>query len=278
MIPDIFHFVFLTFGQEKKQFGLTHFLAIKSAEIVNKPEKIFFHYNLEPSGKWWERAKPLLTMNKIEPPEEIFGRKLLHPAHKADVIRLRMLKEFGGVYLDMDTICVKPLREFYNVSFAMGQQLSSPAYYGLVTKVVKSISLRTLGPFKKPRVHGLCNGVLFSEKDSLFITVWLDSYRTFRSRGVDEYWDEHSIKIPYQLSHRYPEMITQFDPFFFHFPLWDSEGLSLLFEKKITFDKAYIHHIWESKSWERYLSQLSEKTILEKDTTYNLIARRYLSS
>jgi len=278
MIPNIFHFIFLVPDIEGKTFGLTHYLAIKSCYCVNKPERIFFYYNHEPQGEWWEKAKPFLTLNRIDPPQEIFGNKLFHPAHQADVVRLQVLKEMGGIYLDIDTICIKPLHEFYSLNFAIGQQLDSSAYYGLglFRKLLKCITSLTIAPFKPPRIHGLCNAVLLSEKDSPFINFWLDSYKTFRSQGRDDYWDEHSIKMPYELSKLHPNLLTKLSPYFFHFPLWDPEGLTLLFEKTISFNNAYVHHTWESNSWDKYLSKLTVETILNSDSTYNCIARQYL--
>lgn len=58
MIPNIIHFVF---GLEPdfggKVFCLVHYLAIKSALLVNKPDKIFLYYCYEPKGNmWWEKA------------------------------------------------------------------------------------------------------------------------------------------------------------------------------------------------------------------------------
>ena len=58
MIPNIIHFVF---GLEKdfgrKPFGLSHYIAIKSAFIVNQPRKIFFFYRFEPTEERWDREK-----------------------------------------------------------------------------------------------------------------------------------------------------------------------------------------------------------------------------
>lgn len=279
MIPNIFHFIFsldADFGGIP--FGLAHYLAVKSAHCVNNPDTIFFHYTYEPQGYWWEKAKPLLTLNRIDPPTEIHGNTLYHPAHKADVVRLRMLQETGGIYLDIDTICIKPLHEFYTAQFAIGLQLAPPVYYGHgpLQKLMKSISLKSLKPFRQTCVHGLCNAVLLSEKNSPFTGLWLDSYKTFRSKGHDEYWDEHSVKVPLELSKKHPELLTRLGPYNFHFPLWDDEGLSLLFEKNITFENAYVHHLWERKSWDKHLSKLTVETILHQDCTYNRIARKYL--
>ncbi|MEP7255141.1 MAG: glycosyltransferase, partial [Ferruginibacter sp.] len=128
MIPNIFHFVFgmaADFGG--RPFSLSHYLAIKSAADVNKPETIFFHYEFEPAGEWWDKAKPLLILNKIKAPESFMGNLLYHVAHKADVVRLQALKEHGGIYLDLDTICVKPLHSLYDHSFIIGQELK-PEY------------------------------------------------------------------------------------------------------------------------------------------------------
>lgn len=90
MIPNIFHFVFgmsPDFGG--KPFSLVHYLAVRSAVELNKPEAALFHYQYEPAGEWWEKAKPLLKLNKISSPDSVSDNKLYHVAHKADVLRLR---------------------------------------------------------------------------------------------------------------------------------------------------------------------------------------------
>lgn len=38
---------------------------------------------------------------------EVFGNPVWHYAHKADVIRLEALKEFGGIYLDVDVLVTR---------------------------------------------------------------------------------------------------------------------------------------------------------------------------
>ena len=261
-----------------KPFGLSHYLAIKSACCVNNPDKIIFHYKHEPSGEWWEKAKPLVTLKNIEPPLDIHGNLLFHPAHKADVVRLQALQEMGGIYLDIDSICVKPLDDFYAMNFAIGRQLIPPVYdgYGTFKKLARSITTRSFKPFEQASVGGLCNAVLLSERNSPFLDLWLDSYKTFRSKGHDSYWDEHSVKMPLELSKKNPGLLTELSPYCFHFPLWDDDGLSLLFEKKVTFENAYVHHLWESKSWDRYLSKLTVDSVLHEDCTYNCIARKFL--
>lgn len=278
MIPNILHFVFgmaQDFGG--KPFSLPHSLSIKSAVELNKPDAAYFHYEFEPEGECWEKTKEFLTLNKIKAPDSFMGNRLYHVAHKADVIRLQVLKETGGIYLDMDTISVKPLTILQNNSFAIGQELKVPySLRNFRQKIKYSIRKRT-GLIKEDcSAAGLCNAVLLSEKNSDFVNLWLNEYATFRSKGRDKYWNEHSVRIPGNLAVRYPDKITVLSPYAFHYPLYDEPGLKSMFEEVAVFPEAYLHHLWESFSWEKYLSQLTREAILTRDTTYNLIARKYL--
>lgn len=279
MVPNIFHFIFgmaPDFGG--KPFSLAHYLSVKSAVELNQPSAAIFHYQYEPSGEWWEKAKPLLTLNPITAPEHILGNTLHHVAHKADIVRLRALQKTGGIYLDLDTISVKPMTGLLNCSFAIGQELK-PAYVPKNFRQRIKHSLRsTLGLTKKntEQSTGLCNAVLLSEPNSFFVSKWLDAYHNFRSQGRDKYWNEHSVLVPQQLAEQYPEHITRLSPYAFHYPLYDKAGLASMFEKVTAFPEAYLHHVWESFSWNDYLSKLTPERIQKEDTTYNLIARRYL--
>lgn len=279
MIPNILHFVFgmaPDFGG--KPFSLAHYLSVKSAVELNKPASAYFHYQYEPDGEWWEQAKPLLTLNKIEAPDNIMGNKLYHVAHKADVVRLRALKETGGIYMDLDTISVKPLTSLRSHSFAIGQELKAVYQPKNFRQRLKYTIRKNFGLIKDMPVMstGLCNAVLLSERNSDFVNRWLEEYKTFRSRGRDKYWNEHSVLVPLKLAAQYPDSITQLSPYAFHYPLYDEAGLRSMFEKITEFPEAYLHHLWESFSWGKYMSKLTVGDIQTKDTTYNLIARRFL--
>ncbi len=275
MIPNILHFVFgmaTDFGG--KPFSLVHYLSVKSAVDLNKPEAAILHYQYEPGGEWWEKAKPLLTLNRITAPESIMGNELFHVAHKADVVRLQALKESGGIYLDLDTISVKPLSGLLDQEFVIGQELKA-AY---VPKNWRQRLKYNLGLVKNKdgTSTGLCNAVLLSARDSEFVNLWLNEYKNFRSKGRDKYWNEHSVLVPQRLAKEHPGLLTQLGPFAFHYPLYNPEGLKMMFEEVHDFPEAYLHHLWESFAWEKYMSKLTEVKIKTTDTTYNLIARRFL--
>ena len=275
MIPNILHFVFgmaPDFGG--KPFSLCHYLSIRSAVELNKPAVAYFHYQYEPEGEWWQKAKPFLTLNKVVAPDSFMGQPLYHVAHKADVIRLLALKETGGIYLDLDTISVRPLSDLLNHSFVIGQELKAK----YIPKNWRQRIKYKLGIVKdnSKNAAGLCNAVLLSEKNSEFVNLWLNEYKTFRSKGRDKYWNEHSVKVPERLAALHPEFITKLSPFAFHYPLYDKDGLKAMFEETTEFPEAYLHHLWESNSWDQYLSNLTVEGIKNKNTTYNLIARKFL--
>jgi hypothetical protein len=278
MIPNIFHFVFgmkPDFGG--KPFNIVHYLAVRSAAELNRPDKMILHYQYEPGGEWFEKARPHLTLNKIEAPQSIHGNKLHHVAHQADIVRLQMLQQHGGIYLDLDTISKKPLTDLRDHSFVIAKEFMPPVYYTGWDRFKNAVRQFRLGPlYEKQKVYGLCNAVMLSKPGAPFIELWLDSYKTFRSKGKDEFWVEHSVKVPYQLALEHPSMVTILEPYAFHYPAYDPKGLAWLFEKNTDYPDVYLHHLWETNAWS-YLSELTASKILSADSTYNVIARKFLS-
>lgn len=249
MIPNIFHLIY--FYKDNTEFPLTHSITINSVRILNNPDKIYFYSDKKPVGKYWDKISNYVELVLVKAPEFVFDRKLHHLAHKSDVLRLSILMEQGGIYIDMDVICKKPFTEFLSYDMVMGKQ----------------------GRWRK---MGLCNGVILANKDSEFLKLWYDEFRNFRSKGHDKFWSEMSVSKPLELSVTYPELI-HIEPYnSFHYPLYYPLSLRKLFVKCLDYEQAYCHHLWEGGSWEKYLSKLTEKEIMENDTTYNVIARKYL--
>jgi len=257
-IPNIIHFVF-GFKKQDKEFELYRYLAIKSAIDVNNPQKIYFHYKYEPFGPWWDKIKPYLLLEYTEPPSEIYGNNLYHYAHQADIIRLQKLIKYGGIYLDIDTICLKSFHDLLENKCVMGIQNNK----------------------NKSEMYGLCNAIILSEPNSEFLLKWVDLYTSFRSKGRDIYWDEHSVIMPLKLAHQYPELITILEPDAFYNPLWYNIN-EYLFNQNYLIDNYktlinhnYCIHLWDTYSHD-YLSKLTIESIVEKNTLYNIIARKFL--
>ena len=257
-IPNLIHFVY-GFKEQTEEFNLYRYIAIKSAYEVNKPDKIYFHYYNEPYGYWWDKIKPILTLEKIDPPTEIYENKLYHYAHKADIVRLMKIIEYGGIYLDIDTICLRSFKHLLTNDFIMAAQNNSD----------------------NDNIYGLCNAVILGKPNSFFANKWLESYKTFRSKGRDEYWDEHSVLKPHELSKIYPNDIKVLDSEAFFYPLWYDINNVLFNERydtdlyKKIIENSYVIHLWDTYS-HPYLKELTEEIIFKKNTLYNIFARKFL--
>lgn len=89
-----------------------------------------------PTGEWWERAKKFVTPIEVSVPRKIYGNKLYHYAHQTDVLRILILLKFGGIYLGIDTVCIKPFRPLLSFDCVMGKQLFINKKYGLCNAVI----------------------------------------------------------------------------------------------------------------------------------------------
>ncbi|KAI8074241.1 uncharacterized protein B0P05DRAFT_473209 [Gilbertella persicaria] len=198
-----------------------------------------FHYHYIPVGDNFERALPMLTLNKVDLVEQVFGRPVSHYAHRADVVRLQVLQEFGGIYLDLDVISLKPLDHLLDREFIMAQE-------GIDGAV------------------GLCNAVIMSRPHARFIQRWYATYASFDYND----WNYHSVVLPGKLAPYFNKEITVLNHTAFFWPLWDSHGLRTLYlEKSYDFSANLGTHIWESAANKNLMKDLSQKVIMEIDNS-----------
>ena len=94
------------------------FISIKSAIEVNNPDKIYFHYCKLPNGNLWDKIKDKMILKKILMPK-IYENKInkFIEIYKK-VIIYKFLHEYGGVYLDINSICINPLYNLLKYNFA----------------------------------------------------------------------------------------------------------------------------------------------------------------
>jgi len=247
MIPNVFHYCYGMLPDAR--FGFLEYLAIKSAYEVNRPQRIYLHYQHACSGPWWDKACELVTLRPTTAPTSIFGRPLNHFAHRADVLRLLRLQEEGGIYLDIDTLCLRPFTDLLTQQCVM-------AWQGR---------------------HGLCNAVLLSEPRGAFINAWVESYREFRATGYDRYWDEHSVLVPARLARdpRYRPHLTILDRKAFFFPLWTQMRFLFKSNDLSLFRGSYCIHYWETVC-RKWLEQITPENAVAGDTNFARFVRRVL--
>ena len=119
MIPGRAHFVWLG-----ERLPFVHVFAAASAAARGGFERVLFHHtdrlDAEPSYSWFARS-PRVEPRLLDPialVEQAGGgrlvdcyRELDQPAARANVLRAALLREQGGVYLDTDTVTLKPFTE-----------------------------------------------------------------------------------------------------------------------------------------------------------------------
>jgi len=104
IIPNIIHFIWFT-GPMSRDFGFINYLAVRAAHDVQNPDAIYMHTNAEPVGNpHWDAIRPYVTMVQTEPPAVSE-----YPQYQADIVRLNVLYDQGGIYLDTDMLLIKPL-------------------------------------------------------------------------------------------------------------------------------------------------------------------------
>jgi hypothetical protein len=126
---------------------------------------------------------------------------------------------------------------------------------------------------------GLTNAVILAEPNAEFLRLWYDSYRKFRSKGRDIFWNEHSVKVPAILAGRYPELITTLPHEAFFWPRWHPDHLKMIYKSTtpIVTPQTYATHLWETHAW-KYLESLTPGQVRRLNANFHLWARPYVAN
>ena len=235
MIPNICHFVF-GFKEQNEEFLFCYYLAVYSAFIVNKPEKINFFYHHEPHGPWWEKLKkiPCVSLIHIPIPTHIGKKIIKKTAHKADWVRMNVLYQYGGIYLDIDSICIKPWKDLLKEKVVLATQIPIP---------------------------GICNAIMMTEPQSEFFKIWLDRYeKPFNPDG----WEESSIFLPLEIMITNFDKVTMKNPDTFFIPHF--KETEKIFELPQEIPKNLVSlHLWESYTM-KYMKNINDWSWAYKNT------------
>jgi hypothetical protein len=166
-VPNVVHIIKLD------KSPIRNWEMINYMSILHKidPVVLFIHGVLKPFGPYWELLLKYypnrITFNMIRGPIGIFGNFPSEKdfAHKSDIIRMNILRNRGGIYLDNDILIIRPLKEFYRYSITLAYQTEKE----------------------------ICNAMIMTNKNNIFLAAWYESYRTAEFAKC---WDCHSVQIP----------------------------------------------------------------------------------
>jgi hypothetical protein len=155
IVPNHVHFLIFNNSYIPYVYAVCVLAAFKN----QRPEKIFFHTNVaEFTGTHWIKIRntlgDVLEIRDITFPNEIFGQKLsksYHFWHASDVTRIRILMEYGGIFLDNDSYVVRSLDPFRKYEMTIG--------------ITDGYNVGTQ--------------VLIANKEARFLKLWLELYRDY---------------------------------------------------------------------------------------------------
>ncbi|KAI1747657.1 hypothetical protein F4782DRAFT_520320 [Xylaria castorea] len=286
LIPNHVHFIFGLSNPYMEPsvgtFNFISYLAVRSAVVGIRAENISLHYtylaappapepNKDPfSNRWVDRLKDEITL-VYHSPEEMAALKNQpgadwQAAHVSDILRLNLLREQGGIYLDIDAFGLRPFTDL----------LRSP----------RDIIMGHEGGNRA----GLCNAIMVARKNSTFIDRWVAEYNQV---DLSHEWNFHSVILPKKLQLQNPDDICALPPSTFFWPTWTWHHVQWMHEPLTRqqarqwtteinrnggslFGEQLAFHAWSQMSWDRYLSRLTPEMVRTRDTRFNLLVRRFL--
>ena len=152
-IPKLIHLIYFK-GIDFMNF---HYQCVKSM-INNMPNHTIIIYNdVEPENNhYWDDIKQYdnVKIEKMNPQDSYDGYPLKYIQYKADVVRLEVLYEHGGIYLDLDMLIIKNFEDRINTGkdFYISEE--------------------------NEKGGGLINSFLACKPNNGFIKKWLESFKT----------------------------------------------------------------------------------------------------
>ena len=262
MIPKIVHFTWLT-PPEGKEFNIHHMASVKSVHYHNPDYTIKIHCDKIPEGPYFAQIKDFVQINIVVTPQEVFGTPIKYMVMKSDVLRLRILIEEGGIYQDLDIITLRSYDDLLDNEMVLGYELSAVMNPRQIFYFLRIFNFDII-KYKGRVPAGLCAGFMMGEKGSVFLKDWYEKYRDFNN----EDWAYLPVKAPLLMVRTGKYKVHTIAPYQAHFPPCWPNDLKLIFEKNLVIPGKYFLHVWESRSYEKYLKPLTREVILKSDNTY----------
>ena len=192
-LPNIIHFVYPV-TELTRPLSYLNYIAVRRALLIHRPDRVLFWTNLNKlTGHWGELIEPMVTLMPCEAISEYDGTPIRWPQYMSDVLRLQILQEYGGIYMDTDMLLQKPLYEWMGDKMVMSWEPSEP-----------------LGV-------SVCNALIISPADNNFIFMWLELMGHALKSDI---WAEAGVNLPAELwktvqGHHLAKHVEIVDPYFF---------------------------------------------------------------
>jgi hypothetical protein len=223
-IPNIIFFIF-GFKKQTEEFLFCYYLSVYSAYMLNNPDKIEFYYHYELYGEWFDKLKEIKCIEfiKLDIPKFIGSKPIKKVAHIADKIRMEILYNNGGIYMDIDTISVRSYKDLLYNHTVLGLQTSDR----------------------------ICNAIMMTTPKSAFFDIWINNYEYYFD---PDGWEESSIILPFNLYKKYPNLLTIVEPDVLFLPSWHETEKIFVDSENIPVNLITLH-LWETYSL-KYMKEI----------------------
>jgi hypothetical protein len=223
-IPNIVHYIWILKDPTVFRLNFKHFISFYSAHLYFNPDVIYIHTDASPelferaskSGDDWTRrilAIPNVKYHRVDPLTETrkgVPVKLLE--HKADFLRMDVLYEFGGIYMDSDTVPLRDISDLRNSGFAN------------VVGGAVALTMKHSGKIN--------NGVMMSEPRSTLMNIYIQAAHQF----FDGSWAKASVLLLTDIANRLaaiPHQVLILQPTAFSPTSWEFADQKKLFEPHV---------------------------------------------
>lgn len=206
LIPNIVH---QTYDYKKPR----HFfyMSLLSVQHFQKPDRHILWINAEghhranwehwleeasqPRAQAWEHEfadfikngtiEAKLVVYPVHPPN-MNDTYVTDKVHRSDFLRMNVLRDMGGIYIDGDVLILKPMDELRRFHFVTtGDNVVNPNK-------------------KAANARRLNTGIILCEPHAKFLKVWESNYQYDPAKYS---WEHHASVIPYELMLEYPDLI-----------------------------------------------------------------------
>ncbi|XP_061186690.1 uncharacterized protein LOC133194797 isoform X2 [Saccostrea echinata] len=190
-------------------------------------------------GDWtFKSTRQCLDINSEFYIRSIDGRRISWVQHKSDIVRLHILKEYGGIYCDTDQIILRSLNVFRNNECTMGN-----AHDG-----------------------SLGSALILAAKNSQFINKWIESYISYDPTK----WGDNSVTMAMKLAKENKDLIEVQDHHCVFFP-----HAMILYNQNYKWSHSYGLHVYKLGHIEE-LKRLNFTNIRRLNSTIGAVIRYIL--
>jgi len=236
--PNIIHFIY-PWTDKTRPWSLVNTLAVQSAIKAYPNHEIII----------WTNAPtrvPMLPVEKrkCELPTHVGDAEIIWPQYVSDVMRLQILLDHGGIYMDTDIISLREFVPLPNNKLTISWETSAH--------------------------ESVCNAMMSAAPGSEFIKAWLDRMPEAMSHPT---WAYGGVVVPYEMVHD-PAFDNQYSMISHHFCCPLDLTRNWLFDpalKELAKERvgmAYAIHVFET-FWREIIKDITPEWIENNDCLFS---------